>query len=78
MPHIIINCLKGRTQEQKKAIAEKFKKAAVEALGCDPIRVSVSIRDYDMKQWKPLYKKEILKDQEHVVIIPGYTYESLE
>ena len=78
MPHIVINCYKGRTDEQKQVIAEKFKAAAVDSMGCDPTRVSVSIRDVDSQDWKKVFKREIMNDQQHIVIKPGYTYESLD
>ncbi len=78
MPHIILNCYKGRTPEQKKMIAEKLKQAAVEVMGCDPSRVSVNIRDHKKENWKQVFEKELIEDAEHTVISPGYTYESLD
>lgn len=78
MPHITINCYKGRSDQKKRAIAQKIKEAAVEAMGCDPTRVSVSIRDVEKSDWKAVYEREILNDQEHLILTPGYTYESLE
>lgn len=78
MPHITINCYKGRSDETKREIAKKIKEAAIDAMGCDPTRVSVSIRDFEKSRWKSIYEKEILNDPEHLIISPGYTYESLD
>lgn len=78
MPHIVVNCYKGRSDEKKKIIAQKIMDAVVETMDCDPTRVSVSIRDFDKSDWKSVYEKEIMADEANVVIAPGYTYESLD
>lgn len=71
MPHITIKMLKGRTDEQKKAAAEKLSAALVEAIGCNPTHISVSVEDFTPEDWQDQYRQEVTENQ-NLVIMPDY------
>ncbi|MBQ8824956.1 MAG: tautomerase family protein [Ruminococcus sp.] len=62
MPHITIKMLKGRTDEQKKVAAEKVSNALIEAIGCTPNHISVSVEDYTPQEWQDVFKKEVTEN----------------
>ena len=51
MPHITLKMLKGRTPAQKQAAAEKLAAALVDAIGCNPTHISVSVEDFTPEEW---------------------------
>ena len=59
MPHINVKMIEGRSEEQKKALAKALEKALTETLGCGDMWVSISIDDYNGKQWQDVFEKEI-------------------
>lgn len=59
MPHITIKMLKGRTDAQKTAAAEKVAEALVGAIGCNPEHISVSVEDYTPYEWQDVYQTEV-------------------
>ncbi|HAJ97040.1 MAG TPA: 4-oxalocrotonate tautomerase [Ruminococcus sp.] len=71
MPHITIKMLKGRTEEQKRIASEKLASALVEAIGCNPTHVSVSVEDFTPEEWQEQYKKEVAEN-EYLVLEPDY------
>lgn len=76
MPHIEIKCYTGKTEEQKKACAEKVTAAIMETLGCTEAGVSIAIKDVDKENWKEeVWDKEIVADDEYLYKKPGYTCE---
>lgn len=76
MPHITIKMFKGRTEEQKLEAAKAVKKALCDSLGCDEGVVSVSVSDYDPKDWGEQYRVEIDENPD-IVIKPNYRPEDL-
>ena len=77
MPHISVKMLSGRTEEQKKKVAEAVKDAAMEALGIGDTYVTVSVEDYNNKQWQDVFKEEVTDKGEKVYIKPKYDPKSL-
>lgn len=71
MPHISLKMLKGRTDEQKHAAAEKLAGALVDAIGCDPSHVSVSVEDFTPEEWQEQYRLEVAENP-HLVRTPSY------
>jgi 4-oxalocrotonate tautomerase len=78
MPHIVIKCYKGRSDETKKAAAQRVREAIVQTMGCDEASVSVSVQDVEKSDWKSVYDSEILADEKNLIIPPGYTRASLD
>lgn len=71
MPHITIKMLQGRTEEQKTLAAEKVADALVDAIGCSPNHVSVSVEEYTPTEWQDVYQQEVTEG-EHIYKEPHY------
>ena len=77
MPHISVKMLEGRTEEQKKKVAEAVKNAAMEALNIGDSHITVSVEDYDRRQWQDVFKEEVTDKGEKVYVKPKYDPKSL-
>ena len=66
MPHISVKMLEGRSEEQKKQLAEALEKTLSETLGCATTWVTVSIEDYSAKQWQDVFKKEVTENEDNL------------
>lgn len=76
MPHVVISCFPGRTDEQKTACAEKIAEVIADTLGCETSSVSVAIKDVPQDQWKQrVWDAQITLDAPFLYKKPGYTYE---
>ncbi len=71
MPHIHVKMLKGRTEEQKKAAAEKLANALIETIGCQKAHISVSIEEFTPEEWQEQYQKEVMQNQ-NLILQPDY------
>ena len=72
MPHIQISCYPGRTEEMKKACADKVAATVAESLGCNISSVSVAINEVEQSDWKDFYNNTIMADKDALYIKPGY------
>lgn len=73
MPHITLKMYQGRTEEQKEAAVKALTEALKSSLGCSEEHVSVSIYDYDPKEWgEQVFYPEIMADEEHLYKKPEY------
>lgn len=73
MPHVSIKCHPGRTDEQKKLLAEQITNALVEVFDCKERSVSISIQDVPKELWgKEVWVKEIVPQRETLYKEPGY------
>lgn len=77
MPHISLKMLKGRTEEQKKAAADKLTAALCEALGCGDGHVTVGIEDYTPEEWQEVFAEEIEGKSDTLYRKPNYDPKSL-
>ncbi|MBE6623219.1 MAG: 4-oxalocrotonate tautomerase [Ruminococcaceae bacterium] len=66
MPHISVKMLEGRSEEQKKQLAQALEKTLSETLGCATTWVTVSIEDYSAEQWQDVFKKEVSENEENL------------
>ena len=74
MPHVEIKCYPGRTEEVKKACAEKVAADVAETLGCPATAVSVAIKEIPQEEWKDkVYDGQIMSDKDALYVVPGYT-----
>ena len=71
MPHITLKMLKGRTDEQKQAAARKLAAALVDAIGCNPTHISVSVEDFTPEEWQEQYRQEVAENDK-LVLTPDY------
>ncbi|MCR4822064.1 MAG: tautomerase family protein [Treponema sp.] len=72
MPHILVKCYKGRSEEVKKSVAEKIADAAAQAFAVDKSAVSVSIEEVEKSDWKKVYDQEIIGKPDSLYVKPGY------
>ena len=74
MPHVVIKCFPGRTENQKKICAEKISEVIAETLGCKIESVSIAIKDVPENSWKTeVWDKEIKLNEKDLVKKPGYS-----
>ena len=66
MPHIGIQMLKGRTQEQKEKLAAALVRTLTKELGCSEHYVTCTIEDFDAVQWQKVFEEEVTKKQDKV------------
>jgi 4-oxalocrotonate tautomerase len=72
MPHVIVKMYAGRTEPQKKALAEEITRAVVKALGSSEDAVSVSIEDFAPQDWtEKVYRPDIAEKPEQLYKKPG-------
>ena len=74
MPHIIVKLWKGKTEAQKKKLAEELTKTAMSVIGYGEESFSVAIEDIDPQDWKEkVYQPDIMEQKENLYKKPGYT-----
>ncbi len=73
MPHINIKCYPGRSEEQKKQLAEKITQDIVEIFGTKESSVSVAIEDVLPENWtSDVVEKEVIPQRDFLYKKPGY------
>jgi 4-oxalocrotonate tautomerase len=73
MPHVIVKLRAGRSDEQKRALAQAVTDAVMSALGSTEDSVSVAIEDIQPSDWRSqVYEPDILGKPEALFKKPGY------
>ena len=73
MPHVIVKLYSGRTEAQKKKLAEEVTKAVMASTGNGEESVSVSIEDIAPSDWTDrVYKPDIENGPGKLYKRPGY------
>ena len=73
MPHVIIKMYSGRTEEQKKKLAEEVAKTVMASTGNGEESISVSIEDIAPSDWTDrVYKPDIENGPGKLYKRPGY------
>ena len=73
MPHVIVKMLTGRTEEQKKRLAEEITKVVMNITGNQEQSVYVSIEDIKQGDWtEKVYKPDIAGNWDKLYKKPGY------
>ena len=73
MPHIIVKLWKGKSEAQKKKLADELVKAAMLVTGSDEDSFSVGIEDFEPSDWKEkVYKPDIAGQSDKLYRKPGY------
>jgi len=73
MPHIIVKLYPGRTEEQKKRLADEIVRDVVEIAKCAEKSVSVAIEEVHPDDWaETVYKPDILNSAHTLYKEPGY------
>lgn len=73
MPHVIVKLYPGRSEEQKKQLAQAIAQDVVAIIQCEEKSVSVAFEEIDPDQWpEQVYKPDILERRQHLYKKPGY------
>jgi 4-oxalocrotonate tautomerase len=73
MPHVIVKLYAGRSDEQKRALADAVTQAVISTLGSSEASVSVAIEDVSPERWvEDVYKPDILGHSDTLYKKPGY------
>ncbi|HPW68267.1 MAG: tautomerase family protein [Desulfomonilia bacterium] len=73
MPHVIVKLYPGRSEEQKKQLAQVIAQDVVAIIKCEEKSVSVAFEEIDPDQWpEQVYKPDILERRQHLYKKPGY------
>jgi 4-oxalocrotonate tautomerase len=73
MPHVIVKLYPGRTEEQKKRLAEEIARDVVAIAKCAEKSVSVAIEEVHPEAWtEKVFKPDILDRADTLYKKPGY------
>jgi len=73
MPHVIVKLWPGKSEQQKKKLAEEVTKAVMSTLNYGEESVSVGIEEVKPQDWTDqVYKPDILGKPETIYKEPGY------
>lgn len=73
MPHVIVKMHAGRSEAQKRKLAEAVTKALMEGAGVGEDSISVSIEDVAPSDWtEKVYKRDIETAGARLYKRPGY------
>jgi len=73
MPHVIVKLYPGRTDEQKRRLAEEITKDVVEIAKCEEKSVSVAFEEVGPDEWtEKVFKPDILNRADTLYKKPGY------
>lgn len=73
MPHINIKLWTGKSEAQKKKLAEELTKTAISIIGYDSDSFSVAIEDIEPSDWKEkVYLPDIIKKSDKLYKKPCY------
>ena len=76
MPHVNIKCYPGKTEEQKRKLAEKKTEAIIEIMEAGEEGISIVIEKIPEEKWENIvWKKEISNKREMLYKAPGYSFE---
>ncbi|HMJ54032.1 MAG TPA: tautomerase family protein [Polyangiaceae bacterium] len=75
MPHVIVKLYAGKSEQQKKELAEAMTRAVTSTLHYGEESVSVAIEDVAPERWaEDVYKPEILGKSDNIYKKPGYNH----
>jgi 4-oxalocrotonate tautomerase len=73
MPHIIVKLLPGRTEEQKRLLAEAITNDVADIAKCDETSISVAVEEVEATEWpEKVYRPDILNAESMLYKKPGY------
>lgn len=73
MPHIIVKLWPGRSEEQKKALAERMAEAMKEILSAEDKSISIAFEEVPKENWmEEVYQPEIVAKENLLYKKPGY------
>ena len=74
MPHVIVKLWPGKSEAQKKRLAERITEAVTDVLHYGDESVSVAFEEISANDWnEKVYKPDIVGQGEKLYKKPGYT-----
>ena len=74
MPHVIVKLWPGRSEQEKKQLADAIVKDVVTYAKCDEGSVSVAIEEIKPADWaEKVYKPDIVNKKDSLYRKPGYS-----
>ncbi len=74
MPHVIVKLWPGKSEQQKKQLAEAITKDVTSVLHYGEESVSVAIEEVPSKDWaEKVYRPDIVNNAQTLYKKPGYT-----
>ena len=74
MPHVVVKLWPGKSEEQKRRLADAISKDIMNILNYGEESVSVAIEEVSSKSWaEKVYKPDILDNSDKLYKKPGYT-----
>jgi 4-oxalocrotonate tautomerase len=74
MPHVIVKLWPGKSEEQKRRLADHISKDVMNILNYGEESVSVAIEEVSSKSWaEKVYKPDIVNNSDKLYKKPGYT-----
>ena len=75
MPHVIVKAWPGKSEEQKRRLAEAITKDVMDILHYGKESVSVAVEEIEPQDWaEKVYKPDILDNSERIYKKPGYNH----
>ncbi len=73
MPHVIVKLYPGRSDSQKKKLAEEIAKNVAEIAVCDGKSVSVAFEEIEKEDWaERVYRPDIIEKKDTLYKEPEY------
>jgi 4-oxalocrotonate tautomerase len=74
MPHVIIKLVSGKSEEQKRRLADAITRDVMDVLQYGDESVSVAVEEVDASEWaEKVYQPDIVAKRELLYKKPGYT-----
>ena len=74
MPHVIVKLWPGKSEQQKKKLAEAITRGVMESLHYGEESVSVALEEIPANEWaEKVYRPEIVNKAASLYKKPGYT-----
>ncbi len=74
MPHVIVKLWPGKSEEQKKQLADRIAKDVMSVLNYGEESVCVAMEEVSADEWaEKVYKPNIVRHPERIYKKPGYS-----
>ncbi|NIP83515.1 MAG: 4-oxalocrotonate tautomerase [Gemmatimonadetes bacterium] len=74
MPHVVVKLWPGKSEAQKRRLAERITEDVMEVLGYGEESVSVAMEEVDSTDWaEKVYRPDIIDAADTLYKEPGYT-----
>jgi 4-oxalocrotonate tautomerase len=74
MPHVIVKLWPGKSEEQKRLLADRIARDVMDVLHYGSESVSVAMEEISANEWaEKVYRPDIVKQEKKLYKKPGYT-----